>query len=443
MDPVLLSRIQFGLTVGFHFLFVPISIGLGWFLVVWEAICWRKNNHEYDRVARLFARLLGITFVVGVSTGLVMIFQFGTNWARYSNFVGSVFGAPLAAEAVFAFFLESAFIGLYLYGRHRVSKAFHWFSILMVAVGTTLSAFCILVANSWQQTPAGHKIENGRAVLDNFYDVVFNPSMWTRFFHQVDGTLITGAFFVAAICSYILLKNPNRIAVSKAMKLAVSLGFVVSVLQVYPFGHESARVVAKYQPAKSAAMEGLYDSETDAPLVLFAIPGVDNSGNPDLKDVIEIPGMLSWLAFGSSRVSMQGIDAFPKTDRPPLRTVFWAFHGMVMLGCLFIGAMALGLFLRLIGKFHWKPFLWLMMICSPLTLLAHQLGWISAEVGRQPWVVYGLLRTENASSEVLYSSEIIFSIVMFILIFCLILGSYLYYSFKYVQAFSEEDHTNI
>lgn len=443
MDPVLLSRIQFGLTVGFHFLFVPISIGLAWYLVVWEAICWRKNIHEYNRVARLFARLLGITFVVGVSTGLVLIFQFGTNWARYSNFVGSVFGAPLAAEAVFAFFLESAFIGLYLYGRHRVSKGFHWFSIFMVAVGTTLSAFCILVANSWQQTPAGHRIENGRAVLDDFSEVVFNPSMWARFFHTVDGTLISGMFFVAAICSYVLLKNPDRVAVKRALQLAVSLGFVVSVLQLFPFGHESARIVAKYQPAKSAALEGLYDSQTDAPLVLFAIPGAGPNGDPELEGVIQIPGMLSWLAFGSSRDKMLGIEAFPKEDRPPLKTVFWAFHGMVMLGCLFIAAMALGLILRVMNRLQWKPFLWLMIICSPLTLLAHQLGWISAEVGRQPWVVYGLLRTKDASSEVLYSSEVIFSIIMFILIFCLISGSYLYYLFKYTKAFSQEDHTNI
>lgn len=441
MDPVLLSRIQFGLTVGFHFLFVPVSIGLAWYLVIWEAIGWKKQSEEHIRISRLFARILGLTFVVGVSTGLVLIFQFGTNWARYSNFVGSVFGAPLAAEAVFAFFLESAFIGVYLFGRQRVSKGFHWFSILMVGVGTTLSAFCILVANSWQQTPRGHEIVNGKAVLRDFYEVVFNPSMWPRFLHTMDGALVTGAFFAAAICAYILYKSPSRLIARKALKLAISFGCVVTLLQMFPFGHLSAKQVAETQPEKSAALEGLYDSETNAPLVLFAIPGT--TPKPHLSDVIEIPGMLSWLAFGSRGVEVRGINAFPKEDLPPLKTTFIAFHGMVALGVLFICVMFLGLLLRFFKKLESNWYLWLLMICAPLTLLAHQLGWICAEVGRQPWVVYKLLRTKDATSEVLHSGDIVFSIVMFVVIFTLLISSYLYYFYNYVQAFSREDHTNI
>jgi len=442
MDPVLLSRIQFGLTVGFHFLFVPVSIGLAWFLVIWEGIVWKTGNASYERVARLFARLLGLTFVVGVSTGLVMIFQFGTNWGRYSNFVGSIFGAPLAAEAVFAFFLESAFIGLYLFGRNRVSKAFHWFSIFMVGIGTCISAFCILVANSWMQTPAGYRIENGKAVLDNFYDVVFNPSMWARFLHTVDGALVTGALFVAGICAYILYFNKNRPGVVAALKLSISFGFIVSFLQLFPFGHFSAREVARYQPEKSAAMEGLYHSETGAPLVLFGIPGTKDN-RPRLEDTIEIPGMLSWLAFGSRDAEVKGVDAFPKEDLPPLKTVFIAFHLMVALGCLFIFMMGLGLFLRYKKKLLNRYYLWGLMACAPLGVIVHQLGWICAEVGRQPWVVYKLLRTQDATSEILKTPEIIFSIVMFVLIFSLIIGSYLYYLSKYVKAFAEEDHSNI
>jgi cytochrome d ubiquinol oxidase subunit I len=412
MDPVVLARTQFGVTIMFHFLYVPISIGLAWLLVIIEGLAWRRKSPEYDRMGRLFGKLLGINFAIGVATGLVMVLQFGTNWARYSVFVGDVFAAPLAAEATFAFFMESTFIAIYLFARDRVSKGFHWFSIVMVAIGTTLSAFCILVANAWQQTPAGYAIVDGKAVLTDLYAAVFNPSTMPTFFHTLDATLTSGAFFVAGICAYLLYRNQSDGAAKKVLQIALAFGFIVSVLELFPFGHWSAKSVAQYQPAKLAAFEGLYETETDAPLVVFGIPG--KGPHPELKDAIEIPGMLSWIAFGNSRDEVLGLDRFKPEDRPPLRVTFITFHLMVALGTLFILVTALGLLLwwrkRLINT---KPFLLLLMLCIPLPVIGCELGWMASEMGRQPWVVYGLLRTQNATSLNLNAGEILFSLLLF------------------------------
>ena len=415
MDAVFLSRIQFAITIGFHFIFPPISIGLVWLLVIAEYIGWRKNDEIWVNLGRFFAKLLGLTFVVGVATGIVMEFQFGMNWAKYSEFVGDIFGAPLAAEAVFAFFLESSFLALYLFGRNRVSKGVHWFSVLMVAVGATMSAFWILVANSWQQTPAGYVIRNGRAELTSFAEAVFNPSMFQRFFHTVDATLIAGAFFMAGIAAFLLLKNKDNIVARKAIKLSCIFGIIVSVLAVFPTGHESARQVARTQPEKFAAIEGLYTSQSNAPLVLF---GVVNHLPSELAAKIEIPGLLSWMAFGDVDAPVVGINDFPPDEIPPLWPTFVSFHNMVMLGMYFIGVMALALFL-LWRKKIWdnRLFLKLLVFSLPLPIVAIEFGWAAAEIGRQPWIVYKLLRTSEAASVNVSAGEILFSIILFSVVY--------------------------
>lgn len=257
LDPLVLSRLQFALTIGFHFLFPPLLIGLAWLLVIMEWRGWKRGDEDYVRAGTFFGKILGLTFAVGVATGIVMEFQFGTNWAEYSKFVGDIFGAPLAAEAIFAFFLESTFLGLYLFGRKRVSKGVHWFSALMVAVGSTLSAFWIIVANSWQQTPAGFEIRNGRAELASFADAMFNASTWPRFLHTLDACLIAGAFLVAGISAYLVIKNNAVEVARKSLKLSLIFGLVVSLLAVFPTGDWSAKQVARTQPEKFAAMEGL------------------------------------------------------------------------------------------------------------------------------------------------------------------------------------------
>lgn len=269
MDPLLLARLQFALTVGFHFLFPPLTIGLAWMLVIIEAIGWKKKDEIYATIGKFFGKVLGLIFAVGVASGIVMEFQFGTNWSEYSKFVGDVFGAPLAAEGVFAFFLESTFLGLYIFGRERVSKGVHWFSILMVAVGSTISAFWILVANSWQQTPAGYVIQNNRAELVDFWAAVFNPSTLPRFFHTFTAALISGSFLMTGVAAYWLIRNKSVEVAKKAITFSVVFGLIVSLLELFPFGHEHAKQVAHTQPEKFAAIQGLYKTQEDAPLAIL------------------------------------------------------------------------------------------------------------------------------------------------------------------------------
>ena len=381
---------------------------------------WKRNDPVYLNMGKFFGRILGLTFVVGVATGVVMEFQFGMNWSEYSKFVGDIFGAPLAAEAIFSFFLESTFIAIYILGRNKLSKRAHWFSILMVAVGATISAFWIIVANSWQQTPAGYAIRNERAELTSFYQAVFNPSTLPRFFHTVDAALITGAFFVAGIAAYLLLKNKENVVAQRAIRFAVIFGFIVSALELFPFGHISARQVARTQPEKIATFEGLIESREEAPMILFGIP------REEPRDVvldIQVPGLLSWLAYGDRHHPVQGMDDFPAGTLPPFVVTFATFHLMVYLGGFFILVMFIGILLHrknAIRKTRW--FLYLMLFSIPLPIIACELGWISAEVGRQPWIVYKLLRTTDGVSVTVPASQILFSIILFGVIY-LLLGS--------------------
>ena len=415
MDALTLARIQFAFTVGFHFIFPPISIGLAWMLVIAEYRGWRRRDPDYVRIGKFYGKLLAITFAVGVATGIVMEFQFGTNWARYSKFVGDIFGAPLAAEGVFAFFLESTFLGVYLFARGRVSKRLHWFSSLMVAVGATLSAFWIIVANSWQQTPAGYVVKDGRAVLTDFWAAVFNPSTLPRYLHVIVAALITGAFVMAGVAAYHLLRNPRSPFARKAMTIAVVAGLVFSVSEVVPFGHLHAREVARTQPAKLAAMEGLVHTTKAAPMVLFGVP---DSPPPKVRAKIEVPGLLSWMAFGKLDAEVKGLDAFPKDERPPFWLTFVSFHNMVVLGTFFIGLMALAAFRLWQGRLFTDRLLLHAMVWSiPLPVVACELGWTAAEVGRQPWIVYGLLKTSEAHSAAVTAGEIWFSLVLFGLVY--------------------------
>jgi len=420
LDPVLLARLQFAITVGFHFLFPPLSIGLAWLLVVVEGLGWRRNDPEYARAGKFLGHLLGLTFAVGVATGIVMEFQFGMNWSEYSKFVGDIFGAPLAAEAVFAFFMESTFLGLYIFGRGRVSKGVHWFSIFMVALGSTISAFWIIVANSWQQTPTGYVVQNGRAELTDFVAAVFNPSTGYRFAHTMIASLISGAFFAAGVCAYLLLKGKETAVARKGMKVAVIFGVIFSIAALWPSGHEHARQVARTQPEKFAAIEGLYDGQSGAPLAVFGFP-MDKP--PDLKAPIVIPNMLSWMAFGDVKAYIRGINEFPVEDRPPLWMTFVSFHNMVILGGYFILLMLAAAW-RLRRGTLWtsRKLLKLMLWSIPLPLIACQFGWVAAEVGRQPWIVYHVLRTSQAASPVVGAPQILFSLTLFCVIY-LFLGS--------------------
>ena len=424
LDAVFLARIQFAITVGFHFLFPPLSIGIAWLLVLIEGLGWLRKDDYYVRAGRFFAKLLALTFAVGVATGIVMEFQFGMNWSEYSKFVGDIFGAPLAAEAVFAFFMESAFLGLYLFGRGKVSRGVHWFSILMVAVGSTISAFWIIVANSWQQTPAGYVLQNGRAELTSFAEAVFNPSTLLRFHHTMGAAVVAGAFFVAGVAACLLLKSREVEVARRAMKVAVIVGLIAALLTLFPFGHMHGQQVARTQPEKFAALEGVYASQSGAPLAVFGFP---TDLPPELKIPVQIPKMLSWMAFGDVTAEIKGINDFPIEDRPPLWMTFVSFHNMVILGCYFIALMAFAVW-KLRNGDLWRT-QWLLKAMKWsifLPLVACEFGWTAAEVGRQPWIVYRVLRTADAASPVVSAEQVLFSIIAFGLVYVLLGALYLF-----------------
>ncbi len=308
----------------------------------------------------------------------------------------------------------------------------------MVAFGATISAFWIIVANSWQQTPAGYVVRGDRAELTSFVDAVFNPSTMVRYLHTVDAALITGAFFVCGISAYLPLKNKDTVLAKRAMSIGVLMGLITSVLELAPFGHEHAKQVARTQPEKFAAIEGLYTSQTGAPIVLFAIP---SPTPPELKATLEIPGVLSWLAFGDVNAPIKGINDFPSENIPPLWLTFVSFHNMVVLGAYFILLM-LVVSVQLLRDKLWENRLLLKILIwsIPLPLVACKLGWIAAEVGRQPWIVYGLLRTSQAHSAMVTSGEILFSIVLFGLIYLLLFTLYLFLVVREVKRGPQPEH---
>ena len=442
-DALFLSRLQFAVTAGFHFLFPPLSIGLAWLLVVVEYQAWRTKDPAWEEAAKRYAGILGLTFTVGVATGIVLEFQFGTNWAEYSKYVGDVFGSMLAFEAVIAFFMESTFLGLYLFARGRVPKGITWLSVLLVAVGATLSAFWILVAVSWQQTPAGFVINEvtGRAELTSFVEAVLNPSSMPRFFHTMAASLVCGAFLMAAVAAYRLLRKPESASDRKALAVAVIGGLVASVTAAFPTGHEHARQVAATQPEKFAAMEGLFETQGRAPLVAF---GLIQSDPPGMLAEMHapIPGLLSLLAFHDINAEVKGMDAFPKDEHPPLWLTFVSFHNMAILGTWFIFVMSVAV-VQLRRKKLWthRTLLWLLIITLPLTLAACQFGWVAAEVGRQPWTVYKLLRTVDAGSPTVPAGQVLASLIMFIVVYTTLLVLYLFLLRRAVRAGLESPTT--
>ena len=417
MDPVLLARIQFAVTVGFHFIFPPLTIGMGW-LIFYFMNRYKKTRDEVFRgIARFWIKVFALTFAVGVATGIVLEFQFGTNWAAYSRFVGDIFGAPLAAEGIFAFFLESTFVGVLIWGWKRFSVRTLWFSSLMVAVGATLSAFWIIVANSWMQTPAGYEVVGGRAELTDFWAAVFNPSTLPRYLHTIDACLITGAFFMMGISAWYLRKGDHEDFARKSFKASLVVGFIAAAAQL-PLGHYHAVQVAQTQPEKLAAFEGLFETQKEAPLLIFGVPDAEER---TVHAAVEVPGLLSFLVAFDTQAEVKGLNDFPKDEWPPLGLTFYSFHLMFILGMYFIGLTALGLFLLWRKKlFDSKLFATLAFFSIPLPLIANELGWIAAEVGRQPWIVYRLLKTSDSISVTVPAGQILASLIMFSLIYLLL-----------------------
>lgn len=423
-DVVILSRIQFALTIAFHYIFPPLSIGLGLLLVIMEGLYLKTRNKLYENMTKFWVKIFGLTFSMGVASGIVMEFQFGTNWAYYSKYVGDVFGSALAAEGIFAFFLESGFLAVLLFGWNKVGPKMHFFSTCMVALGSTFSAIWIIVANSWMQTPAGHHIvgegASQRAEITDFWALVFNPSSMDRLSHVLFGCWQAGAWLVISVSAFYLLSNRHKEFAKASIKIALVLAAFSSIGQLVT-GHHSAITVAKYQPAKLAAFEGHFAEKAPADMHLF---GWVNEKEGKVEGSIRFPNMLSILISGNPDTPITGLHAFDPKDWPPVNATYQAYHLMIMLGMYLILISFTGLFFWIRGKLFETA--WLLKFCVVTVLapqLANQIGWIAAEVGRQPWIVYGLLRTEQGVSRAVGSGQVMASIILFsfvyLLLFCL------------------------
>jgi cytochrome d ubiquinol oxidase subunit I len=436
MDPVLLSRIQFGLVAGFHFIFPPTTFGLTFIILILETLYLKHNKELYKKLSSFLIKILGLVFVLGVATGIVLEFAFGNNWSEYSRLVGDIFGAPLAAEGIFAFFLESVFLGVLLFGRNRVSKKAYWVAAFMVFFGAHLSGLWILIANSWMQTPAGFKIVEGRAILTNFFQAAINHSTIIRFIHTVIAGWITGSLLVAGISAWYLLKNRHIEYAKTLLRIALIIFIPTAMLQLFT-GHGHSVQVAKTQPEKMAAYEALWETQEGAPLALFGIP---DARAQKTYFYIGIPKMLSFLVHFNPKAEVKGLNEFPEDEWPPVFLSFVSYHIMICLGMLFIVIALAGSYLALRKKL-WdsKWYLRVLLYSIPLPYLANEFGWIGAEVGRQPWVVYRVLRTADAASVVVPAGQILFTLIMFGLIYTFLFLIFVRVLIKFVKQGPEAD----
>ena len=419
MDAVFLARFQFAFTVAYHFFFVPLSVGLGLIMVLFERQYYKSQSPEHKAWADLWVKIFAATFVIGVATGITMEFAFGTNWATYSRFVGDIFGAPLAAEGLFAFFMESTFLGVLLFGRARVSAKFYYVSSWLVWGGSMLSALWIIIANSWMQTPAGYKIvgvgPRQKAVMTNFFATAFNPSTIPRYTHTVTALLITGGCMAAAVGAYHLLKGTHKEFARQSISYGLAVAAIFSVL-ILVTGHFQAVEVVQQQPVKMAAMEGHWDA---GPMPLGLV-GFVNTANKTTT-VLAVPGGVSFLESFTFTKSYPGLNDSKPADLPPIQATFQTYHLMIItFGLLIIGTLWMW-WLNRSGKLEnnktlLKVLLWFWLIPE----IGIQMGWAAAEIGRQPWIVQGLLRTKDAISIVVPAWQIALTIAIFFAIYALL-----------------------
>ena len=425
MDLVTLSRLQFATTTMFHFLFVPLTLGLSIIIAYMETRYVQTGDETYLEMTKFWAKLFLVNFAVGVVTGITLEFQFGTNWSRYSAYVGDVFGSLLAIEATATFFLESTFIGVWIFGWKKLSKKAHAGVMWLVAIGSNLSAVWILIANAWMQSPVGFTIRNGRAEMVDFGAVVSQPFAIYKILHTLSAALVLASFFIMGISAYHLLKNRHKEFFTKSFRTGLGFGLIFSLV-VFILGDMNGVMVAEKQPAKLAAMESLWETTDMAPSYLFTWPDPENERNA--IEIGAIPGMLSFLVKHDFNAVVQGLKDFPRDERPPVLITSYAFRGMVGLGVIFILLTAFGWFKRK-NLLENTLYLKIMLFAIPLPYLAIQLGWIVTEIGRQPWLVYGVVRTADGASPVAVS-QVAASLVAFILVYSVLGAAGFYLMFQ-------------
>ena len=410
----ILSRLQFAFTLSFHYLFPQLTMGLALLLLILKTLYLRTGNERYNIGARFWARLFAITFIVGVVTGIPMEFQFGTNWARFSVFAGDIIAQTLAMEGAFAFFIESAFLGIFLFGENIFGQKMHWFSSFMVWLGTWASGAFIIASNAWMQHPVGYTMaSNGRLHISNYWAVLFNSWVFPEYMHTMSGAVVTGSFAMAGLGAYYLLAKQHIDYGRLFVTLGVIMGLIASGIQLFPSGDLEGAQVTANQPVKLAAMEGLFETERGAGIVILGQP---NTATGRLDNPIIVPNVLSVLTYRRWTAEVKGLNAFPADQRPDsVELLYYSYHIMVGLGTIFIAIMGLAVLLLLWRRrlFEWRWMHWVLFLATPFPFIANTAGWFTTELGRQPWIVYGLLHTAQGSSTNLSVGNILFTLIGF------------------------------
>lgn len=412
-DALTIDRLHFAFTVTFHYLFPQLTMGLAPLIVILKSLALWKKEERYDRAAKFWAKIFAINFLIGVITGIPMEFQFGTNWARFSHFSGGVIATTLAMEGVFAFFLESSFLGLFLYGEKRIGPRWHWLAAFMVFAGSWISGFFIIVTDAWMQHPTGYSLApDGSAHLNSFWSLLFNPWAIWQYVHNMGGAVITGSFVMAAVGAFYLLSKKQLEFGQLFLKLGVSVAALASCFQLFPSGDRHGKLVTDFQPITLAAMEGLFNTESGASIVLIGQP---NTAEQKLDNPIYVPKALSFLTHRHWEAEVKGLNDFPRDQWPDnIPLLYYSYHIMVGLGTLFIAIMILALLLMWRRQlFTSRLMLWVIMLSFPFPFIANTAGWITAEVGRQPWLVYGLMKTNQGFSTTVSAGNALFTLIGF------------------------------
>jgi cytochrome d ubiquinol oxidase subunit I len=434
MDSALsLDRLHFAFTVTYHYLFPQLTMGLALLIFVFKTLALRGNDERYNTAARFWAKIFAISFVFGVITGIPMEFQFGTNWARFSKFAGGVIGQTLAMEGVFAFFLESSFLGLFLFGERRLGRRGHWFAALMVFLGSWLSGYLIVATDAWMQHPVGYLVAaDGSFHLSSFWALILNPWAIWQYLHNMGGAVITGAFVMAALGAFYILSGKQAEYGRMFVRLGVVAALIASVLQLFPTGDTQGKLIAHHQPATLAAMEGLFSSEEGAPLVIVGQP---DTAAQKLDNPLKVPRMLSFLTYRRWEAEVKGLDAFPRDEWPDnIPLLYYSYHIMVGLGTIFIAVALLAAFMLWRRKlFDSRWMLWVLMLSFPFPYIANTAGWMTAEIGRQPWVVYGLMRTTEGFSPTVSSGNVLFTLLGFMGMYLVLGVLYLFLIWREVE----------
>jgi cytochrome d ubiquinol oxidase subunit I len=419
------SRLQFAFTIAYHYLFPQLTMGLALLLVILKILYLVRKDERYNTAVHFWAKIFAITFVMGVITGVPMEFQFGTNWARFSVFAGDIIAQTLAMEGAFAFFLESAFLGIFLFGEQAFGQKMHLFSAIMVWIGTWASGLFIIASNAWMQHPVGYTMgANGQLHISNYWAVLFNSWIGPQYMHTMSGAVVTGAFFMTGLGAFYMLSNRNEDFARMFLTIGVIVGIIASGFQLFPSGDLEGQQVTQYQPAKLAAMEGLFHTESGAGIVILGQPDTTTG---TLDNPIIVPNVLSFLTYRQWTATVKGLDAIPTNQRPvQIDLLYYSYHIMVGLGTIFIAIMGLALLLLWRRKlFTAKWLLWIIMLATPFPFIANTAGWFTTELGRQPWIVFGLLRTVHGSSATLSSGNVLFTLLGF-------MGMYLLLGLLYV-----------